>query len=44
MRLRRDFRADALAADHGHLDYVGQIVHADFLAKWIQGRSARSDA
>jgi hypothetical protein len=44
MGLRRDFRADALAADHRHLDHVGQIVHADFLAKWIHGRSARSAA
>ncbi len=44
MRLRRDFGADAFATDYGHLDHVGQIVHADFPAKWIQGRSARSDA
>ena len=35
---------DTLAADHSHLDHVGQVVHADFLAKWIHGRAARSDA
>ena len=48
LRLRGHFGADALAADHGDLDHVGGIVHAllpaVFLAKWIQGRSARSAA
>src|ERR1700721_588697 len=34
IRLGRYFRADPLAADYGHLDHVGQVVHADFLAKW----------
>jgi hypothetical protein len=35
MRLRRDLGADALAADHGHLDHVGAIVHADFPADFL---------
>src|SRR6185312_8760730 len=48
LRLRGHFGADALAADHGDLDHVGRIIHALLpavsLAKWIQGRSARSAA
>ena len=31
LRLRGHFGADALAADHGDLDHVGPIIHADFL-------------
>ena len=44
MRLRRDLGADAFAADHGDLDHIGPIIHADFLVKWIQGRAERSAA